>query len=70
MSIILESVHFYYNNLITIIMTNMIDLYNIHIYNRYNDILISGKTINDLNNYDLSKIFEYYVCWFYFQKNK
>jgi hypothetical protein len=43
-------------------VTNIIDLYNTHIYNRFNDLLISGKSINDFDNYDLSKIFEYYVC--------
>jgi superfamily II DNA or RNA helicase len=29
---------------------------------RYNDLLISGKKPEDFDNYDLSKIFEYYTC--------
>jgi len=32
------------------------------IYTRFNDLLISGKTINDMNNYDLATIFEYFSC--------
>ena len=35
------------------------DLYNIKIYEKYNDIIKSG---NEINNNNLSKIFEYYSC--------
>lgn len=34
--------------------------YNKYIYDRYHDLVISGKQV--FNNYDLTKIFEYYVC--------
>jgi superfamily II DNA or RNA helicase len=37
----------------------LVDLYNIYIKNIYNDLIVSGK---EINNYDLAKIFEYYSC--------
>ncbi len=47
----------YYNMILNTM--NIIDLYNIHIQNIYNDLSISGK---EIDNYNLSKIFEYYSC--------
>jgi superfamily II DNA or RNA helicase len=38
---------------------NIIDLYNNYIQNRYNDLILSNK---EIDNYDLAKIFEYYSC--------
>jgi len=38
---------------------NMIELYNIYIYEKYKELKNSGKVIN---NYDLSKIFEWFSC--------
>ena len=38
---------------------DIISIYNDRIKNRYNDLVISGK---ELDNYDLAKIFEYYSC--------
>jgi superfamily II DNA or RNA helicase len=37
----------------------LIDLYNNIIKDRYNDLVFSGK---EIDNYDLAKIFEYYSC--------
>jgi hypothetical protein len=39
---------------------NINDRYAINIYERYNDLINSGKT--EFNNKDLCKIFEYYTC--------
>lgn len=39
---------------------NLIDKYNIYIYERYNDLKKSQKI--DYDNYDLAKIFEYYTA--------
>jgi hypothetical protein len=39
---------------------NLIDRYNILINQRYTDLIRSNK--QELDNYDLSKIFEYYSC--------
>lgn len=36
--------------------------YNTYIYNRYQDLLKSGKQKENINNFDLAKIFEYYSC--------
>jgi len=36
--------------------------YNKHIYDRYKSLIDSGKTIDQINNNDLAKIFEYYSC--------
>lgn len=38
----------------------LINLYNIYIYERYNALKLSGKL--EFDHYDLSKIFEYYTC--------
>lgn len=38
-----------------------IQRYNIYIYNRYKD-LLNSKKLNELDNNDLCKIFEYYSC--------
>jgi hypothetical protein len=38
---------------------DIIDIYNNYIQNRFNDLIISKK---EIDNYDLSKIFEYYSC--------
>lgn len=38
---------------------NIIEVYNIYIYERYKELKNSGKTID---NYDLSKIFEWFSC--------
>ena len=38
----------------------LINLYNIYIYERYVDLQRSGK--KEIDNYHLSKIFEYYTC--------
>lgn len=40
----------------------MNQIYDYLIFQRYNDLIISGKTSNDMDNYDLAKIFEYYTC--------
>ena len=32
------------------------------LYHRINDLLQSGKEIDELNNYELAKVFEYYTC--------
>ena len=37
----------------------LVDLYNNIIKDRYNDLIFSGK---EIDNYDLAKIFEYYSC--------
>ena len=42
-------------------------LYNIYIYERYNDLIKSGKTNNTIDNYDLSKIFEWISCIYLYQ---
>lgn len=39
-------------------MNNLLTIYDNNIYQRYNDLLLSGKTIDELDNYDLAKIFE------------
>ena len=36
--------------------------YKLYIHNRYQDLLKSCKKSQDLNNFDLAKIFEYYSC--------
>jgi len=41
---------------------NLINRYNKHIYYRYLDLIKSGKNKDNLNNFDLAKIFEYYSC--------
>ncbi len=41
---------------------NIIEKYKHDIYHRYSDLKISGKTIEDMTNNDLCKIFEYYTC--------
>ena len=38
---------------------NILDIYDNYIHNRYNDLLLSNK---EIDNYDLAKIFEYYSC--------
>ena len=43
-------------------MDNLITKYKIYIHNRYQDLIKSGKTKDNLNNFDLAKIFEYYSC--------
>jgi superfamily II DNA or RNA helicase len=43
-------------------MDSHINLYNIHIFEKYNDLINSGKNIIDFNNYDLCLIFEYLTC--------
>ena len=37
----------------------LIDKYNIYIRDSYDDLIFSGK---EIDNYDLDKIFEYYSC--------
>ena len=37
----------------------IIDVYNIYIYEIYNNLIKSKK---EINNYDIAKIFEYYSC--------
>ena len=37
----------------------LIHKYNIYIRDSYNNLILSGK---EINNYDLDKIFEYYSC--------
>ena len=46
---------------------NMIDLYNIYIYEKYKEIKDSGKTID---NNDLWKIFEWFSCIKLTEKHK
>jgi len=41
---------------------DIIDKYNVYIHQIYDDIINSGKKINKIDNYDLSKIFEYFSC--------
>ena len=41
---------------------NFIELYNSHIYQRYNDLYKDKKRMNDISNYELSKIFEWFSC--------
>ncbi len=43
-------------------MNSHISLYKIYIYEKFNDLINSNKRINDFNNNDLCKIFEYYSC--------
>ncbi len=43
-------------------MNKQIVLYNIYIYEKFNDLIKSNKNITNLNNNDLWKIFEYYSC--------
>ena len=45
-------------------------LYNINIYERYKELKNSGKTIDTIDNYDLSKIFEWYSCIYLYQEYK
>lgn len=45
-------------------------MYTSNIYNKYTDLLNSGKTRNTIDNYDLAKIFEYYSCLKIKSKNK
>jgi hypothetical protein len=40
----------------------LIKRYELYIYNKYQDLLKSGKNKDILNNFDLAKIFEYYSC--------
>ena len=47
---------------ILFLMDYHIDFYNNLLYYRFRDLISSGKNINELNFYDLSKIFEYYSC--------
>ena len=37
-------------------------IYNVYIYERFSDLLKSGKKVEEINNYDLAKIFEYFSC--------
>ncbi len=41
-------------------VTELIDRYNINIFERYSDLKNAGKT--NVTHYDLAKIFEYYTC--------
>jgi superfamily II DNA or RNA helicase len=43
-------------------MDELIRRYNKYIYDRTNDLINSGKEIEDFDNFDLAKIFEYYSC--------
>jgi len=43
-------------------MDDLINRYKRYIHNRYQDLIKSGKKSQDLNNFDLAKIFEYYSC--------
>jgi hypothetical protein len=43
-------------------MDELINRYNNNILDRYCDLINSGKSIDNLNNNDLAKIFEYYSC--------
>jgi hypothetical protein len=43
-------------------MEELILRYNTYIYNKYLDLINSGKTLDNINNFDLAKIFEYYSC--------
>jgi predicted helicase len=43
-------------------MDDLITKYKIYIRNRYQDLIKSDKTKDNLNNFDLAKIFEYYSC--------
>ena len=43
-------------------MDDLITRYKIYIHNRYQDLIKSSKTKDNLNNFDLAKIFEYYSC--------
>jgi hypothetical protein len=43
-------------------MDDLITKYKIYIHNRYQDLIKSGKIKDNLNNFDLAKIFEYYSC--------
>jgi len=43
-------------------MDDLIIRYKLYIHNRYQDLIKSGKKSQDLNNFDLAKIFEYYSC--------
>ena len=40
----------------------LLNNYKINIYEKYKDLLNSGKSTNELDNNDLWKIFEYYTC--------
>ena len=43
-------------------MDDLITRYKLYIHNRYQDLINSGKKSQNLNNFDLAKIFEYYSC--------
>jgi hypothetical protein len=43
-------------------MDELITIYKVQIYNRYNNLIKSGKKSNEFNNFDLAQIFEYYSC--------
>jgi superfamily II DNA or RNA helicase len=45
-------------------------LYKINIYERYKELKNAGKTNDTLDNYDLSKIFEWYSCIYLYQQCK
>jgi superfamily II DNA or RNA helicase len=45
-------------------------LYKINIYERYKELKNAGKTNDTLDNYDLSKIFEWYSCIYLYQQYK
>jgi superfamily II DNA/RNA helicase len=43
-------------------MDELLLRYKRYIRDRYQDLILSGKNKNNLNNFDLAKIFEYYSC--------
>jgi superfamily II DNA or RNA helicase len=43
-------------------------LYKINIYERYKELKNAGKTNDTIDNYDLSKIFEWYSCIYLYQQ--
>jgi hypothetical protein len=45
-------------------------LYKINIYERYKELKNAEKTNDTLDNYDLSKIFEWYSCIYLYQQYK
>jgi superfamily II DNA or RNA helicase len=47
---------------IEIKLMNQNQLYTLYIYQRTSDLIKSGKTIEQFDNYDIALIFEYYCC--------
>lgn len=43
-------------------INDLVTRYKTYIYQKYQDLLQSGKTIDKIDNFDLAKIFEYYSC--------